>query len=124
MINFNKNSKTTNMIKWIIISILIIITLINYYYYINISFLWRIIITISLIAVIIGIIFSTKQGKTASSLIYEAKQETKKIIWPNLKETFNTTIIVIISAFIISLILWGLDNILIRFISFVTRLRI
>ncbi|QCI23556.1 preprotein translocase subunit SecE [Buchnera aphidicola] len=57
-------------------------------------------------------------------LIHETKQEIYKITWPNLTETFRTTIIVIITTFIISLILWGLDNILIRLVSFITSLRI
>ncbi|XBC40295.1 MAG: preprotein translocase subunit SecE [Buchnera aphidicola (Nurudea ibofushi)] len=124
MINFQKKCKHLNIIKWFVVGILTILTLSNHYYYINLSFPWHIITTIFLFISTISIAFLTKQGKKILLLIYEAKKETKKIIFPKLKETFHTTIIVIIATFIISLILWGLDNILIRFISFITTLRI
>ncbi|HMI77006.1 MAG TPA: preprotein translocase subunit SecE, partial [Buchnera sp. (in: enterobacteria)] len=56
--------------------------------------------------------------------IYQSKNEIKKIIWPNQKETFYTTFIVVIATICMSLILWGLDNILFRLVSFITHLRL
>ncbi|XBC43362.1 MAG: preprotein translocase subunit SecE [Buchnera aphidicola (Meitanaphis flavogallis)] len=123
IIKFYKNSYFLEIIKWFSIGTLILLTFINYYCT-NLSLLLRVIIIISLISLTIGTIYLTKQGKKFFLLIYKSKEEIKKITWPNLRETFHTTIIVIIATFIISLSLWGLDNILIRFVSFVTSLRL
>ncbi|XBC38228.1 MAG: preprotein translocase subunit SecE [Buchnera aphidicola (Floraphis choui)] len=123
IIKFWNNPRTIDIIKWFSIGILVMSALIHYYY-IHLSFILHIIITISLMTLIITITALTKKGKKIISLIHEAKKEIKKITWPSMKETFHTTIIVIIATFIMSLTLWGLDNILIRFVSFVISLRI
>lgn len=123
IIEFYKNSYFLEIIKWFSIGTLILLTFINYYCT-NLSLLLRVIIIISLISLTIGTLYLTKQGKKFFLLIYESKKEIKKITWPNLRETFHTTIIVIIATFIISISLWGLDNILIHFVSFVTSLRL
>ncbi|XBC41825.1 MAG: preprotein translocase subunit SecE [Buchnera aphidicola (Kaburagia rhusicola rhusicola)] len=123
IIEFYKNSYFLEIIKWFSIGTLILLTFINYYCT-NLSLLLRVIIIISLISLTAGILYLTKQGKKFFLLIYESKKEIKKITWPNLRETFHTTVIVIIATFIISLSLWGLDNILIQFVSFVTSLRL
>ncbi|XBC39277.1 MAG: preprotein translocase subunit SecE [Buchnera aphidicola (Nurudea shiraii)] len=120
----HKKHCISNILKLVSIGILIILILFNHYYYSSLSSLLHITITTLLISLIITIIFLTKQGKKILFLINETKKETKKIHWPHLKETFHTTIIVIIVTIVISLILWGLDNILIRVVSFFTSLRI
>ncbi|XBC42336.1 MAG: preprotein translocase subunit SecE [Buchnera aphidicola (Meitanaphis elongallis)] len=121
---FYKNLHISDKTKWFGIGILTTLMFINHYY-INLSLpLINVIINLSLASLILRIIVFTKQGKKMFRLIYEAKEEIKIITWPNLKETFYTTVIVIVTAFIISLILWGLDNILVRFISSIISLRI
>ncbi|XBC37712.1 MAG: preprotein translocase subunit SecE [Buchnera aphidicola (Meitanaphis microgallis)] len=123
-IKFYKNLHISDKTKWFSIGILTTLMFINHYY-INLSLpLINVIINLSLASLILRIIFFTKQGKRMFRLIHEAKEEIKIITWPNLKETFYTTVIVIVTAFIISLILWGLDNILVRFISSIISLRI
>ncbi|HXK00545.1 MAG TPA: preprotein translocase subunit SecE [Buchnera sp. (in: enterobacteria)] len=57
-------------------------------------------------------------------LIIESKNEIKKIIWPSKTETLYTTLIVSIATMIISLLIWGLDNILFHLVSFITNLRL
>ncbi|XBC40798.1 MAG: preprotein translocase subunit SecE [Buchnera aphidicola (Nurudea yanoniella)] len=116
--------KILNIIKWISIGILITLIFLNNYYDFNLSFTLHTIITIFLISSISVLMFSIKKWKKITLLIQETKKETKKITWPSFKETLHTTIIVIIATFLISLILWGLDNFLIRLVSFLISLRI
>ncbi|XBC41303.1 MAG: preprotein translocase subunit SecE [Buchnera aphidicola (Nurudea yanoniella)] len=116
--------KILNIIKWISIGILITLIFLNNYYDFNLSFTLHTIITIFLISSISVLMFSIKKWKKITLLIQETKKETKKITWPSFKETLHITIIVIIATFLISLILWGLDNFLIRLVSFLISLRI
>ena len=53
----------------------------------------------------------------------EARTEVRKVIWPTRQETLHTTLIVAAVTAVMSLILWGLDGILVRLVSFITGLR-
>ncbi len=44
------------------------------------------------------------------------------MIWPTRQETLHTTLIVAAVTAVMSLILWGLDGILVRLVSFITGL--
>jgi len=72
----------------------------------------------------LGMSLFTEFGKRILTLSKEATYEVKLITWPNLKETLHITCIVIIVTVLLSLILWGLDNILIILISLVTSIRL
>jgi preprotein translocase subunit SecE len=46
--------------------------------------------------------------------------EVRKVIWPTRQEAIQTTMIVLAATAFMSLILWGLDAILVRLVAFVT----
>ncbi|BAC24662.1 secE [Wigglesworthia glossinidia endosymbiont of Glossina brevipalpis] len=79
-----------------------------------------------ILIIIISIIFLssiTNKGKYVLNFIQESLKEIKKVAWPSLQETLQTTLIVSLVTVIMSLLLWGLDSLLIRAISFITSLR-
>lgn len=127
MIKITKLKKKFNILeitKWSFLSLLIIISIFCNYYCIQHSDLLRSIILTGIITLSIGMIFLTKLGKKFLMLIKDSQQEIKLITWPNLKETLHITCIVIIATILISLIIWGLDNVLIILISLITSIRL
>ncbi len=65
----------------------------------------------------------TTKGKATVAFAREARTEVRKVIWPTRQETLHTTLIVAAVTAVMSLILWGLDGILVRLVSFITGLR-
>jgi len=119
-----KKILTLTTIKWSLFITLITLSIICDYYYVHHSNLLRNLILISLITLTLGASIFTKFGKKIFILAKEATYEVKSITWPNLKETLHITCIVIIATILLSLILWGLDNILIFLISLFTSIRL
>jgi len=70
-----------------------------------------------------GMALLTKKGKASLEFAREARIEMRKVIWPTRHETLQTTLIVALITLVMSLILWGIDSILVRLISFITGLR-
>ncbi len=68
--------------------------------------------------------FMDHKGKATLAFAREARVEMRKVIWPTRQETLQTTLIVAAVTAVMSLILWGLDGILVRLVSFITSLRL
>jgi preprotein translocase subunit SecE len=110
-------------IKWLSILILLFISfLINYYLYTT-KFFIRLCIFIFLGIFSIKIFLCTKQGKYIFSHIKSLQREIEKIAFPKYKDTLYTTLIVMVITIIMSLILWALDNIILRLITMIIGLR-
>ena len=86
--------------KWIIVAVLLIVAIVG-------NFLYR------------DIMLAVR----ALAVVREARTEVRKVIWPTRQETLHTTLIVAAVTAVMSLILWGLDGILVRLVSFITGLR-
>ncbi|QJC29619.1 preprotein translocase subunit SecE [Enterobacteriaceae endosymbiont of Plateumaris pusilla] len=123
-LRFKGSKHILNFLKWTISLFLFISIIVYDYLYQNVEFPIRIIIICPILILIIFIILSTDKGKKIFLFIRESRIETRKVIWPTYKETLHITSIVIIITLIISIIIWGLDNILIYLISFLTNMRL
>ena len=47
--------------------------------------------------------------KRIKSFMFEVKAETKRVTWPNRKEVYGTTIVVLIAVFIFAIFLYIVD---------------
>ncbi|QFQ32789.1 preprotein translocase subunit SecE [Buchnera aphidicola (Aphis fabae)] len=119
-----KKFKNIEKIKWIFICINFILCILIDYYFSKINFFIRISLIFFLISCTIGILISTEKGKSILLYVNASKSEMKKIIWPKYKETLYTTLIIIFVTIFMSLLLWGLDNIIFRLIAFIINLRL
>ena len=76
-----------------------------------------------LLVAALAVAAQTNQGKKALSFFAEARTELRRIVWPTRPETMQTTLIVMGVTVVTSLILWGLDSIIVSLINFLTDLR-
>jgi len=109
--------------KWSIVFVLLIVTIIGNYYYRDVSLLLRVLAVLIIIVIAGAVVLVTAKGKATIAFAREAHTEIRKVIWPTRQETMQTTLVVAAVTTIMSLILWGLDNILVRLVSFITSLR-
>lgn len=125
--NTNKDTKNKkcnfDKIKWILSIIFFVIAISGNYYFKEYNSIFRIII-VFIIIIISGIpILLTKKGKLILVFLREARFEIRKVIWPTKQETIQTTLIIAAVTSLMALILWGLDSILVRFVSFIIGLK-
>ncbi|WP_411360540.1 preprotein translocase subunit SecE [Pseudidiomarina salilacus] len=116
-------SSSFDSIKWIVaIALLAAAVLGNYYYGETVSILYRAIGVVLLVAFAGIIAGMTGKGRRFRSFAKESRTEVRRVVWPSRQEATQTTIIVVIATAIVSLILWGMDAILVRVVGFFTGL--
>ena len=117
------SGRSLEVLKWIAVSILLVVAIVGNYYYRDFSLPLRALVVVLIIAIAGGIALITVQGKSTVAFAREARIEVRKVIWPTRQEALHTTLIVAAVTAVMSLILWGLDGILVRVVSFITGLR-
>jgi len=118
-----KTGRTTNVgdiIRWIAVAILLVLGLAANYYFVQLPLPLRLAGWIVLSIILLLIIFLTQQGKAVWKFYKEARIELRKVVWPTRHETFQTTLIVIAMVIVLSVLLWGIDTILLWAVSKLT----
>ncbi|KYP97161.1 preprotein translocase subunit SecE [Sodalis-like endosymbiont of Proechinophthirus fluctus] len=111
------------VVKWLVVAILLMIAIVGNYFYRNYNLPLRALAVVLIIAIAGGVAMMTAKGKSTVAFAYEARTELRKVIWPTRQETLHTTLIVAAVTAVMSLILWGLDGVLVLVVSFITGLR-
>ncbi|WP_339038276.1 preprotein translocase subunit SecE [Serratia symbiotica] len=110
-------------VKWLIVAILLVVAIVGNYYYRDLSLPLRELAVVLAITVAGAVALMTTKGKAIVAFAREARTEVRKVIWPTRQETLHTTLIVAAVTAVMSMILWGLDGVLVRLVSFITGLR-
>lgn len=110
-------------VKWLIVAILLMVAIVGNYFYRDVSLPLRVLSVLFIITIAGGVGLMTVKGKSIVAFAREARIEVRKVIWPTSQETFYTTLVVSAVTIFMSLVLWGLDGIIVRIVSFVTDLR-
>ncbi|EFL91338.1 preprotein translocase subunit E [Candidatus Regiella insecticola LSR1] len=118
-----RNRSGMEAIKWLFVAILLVAAIVGNYYYRDISLPLRALAVVIIIALAGALALVTVKGKASVGFAREARTEMRKVIWPTRQEALQTTLIVAVVTAVMSLILWGLDGILIHLVSFITGLR-
>lgn len=117
------NGRGLEVLKWLGVVVLLVAAVAGNSYYRDVSLPLRALAVVVLMAAAAGIALLTTKGKATLAFAREARTEVRKVIWPTRQETLHTTLIVAAVTAVMSLILWGLDGILVRLVSFITGLR-
>ncbi|AEW44834.1 preprotein translocase IISP family, membrane subunit [Serratia symbiotica str. 'Cinara cedri'] len=111
-------------VKWFIIAMLLLVAIVGNYYYRDLSLpLHALAVMLIMIFASIVMALMTAKGKLIIAFTREARTEVRKVIWPTCQETLHTTLIIAAVTVVMSIILWGLDGVLVRLVSFITGLR-
>jgi|UniRef100_A0A486XT22 preprotein translocase subunit SecE len=110
-------------IKWLLVFVILSLAVVGNYIY-ELGALERAVAIVVLVIVAGVIAGQTNKGKTFINFAKESRTEVRKVVWPTRQETMQTTLVVLVATVIMGLILWGLDGILLRVVSFLTGLGI
>lgn len=117
-------SKGANTFLWILALVVIAAAAVgNIYFATRLATPIRIVGVIVTILIALGIAAITNQGTKAVSFFKNSKAELRRITWPTRPEAMQTTLIIFAVTIVVSLILWGLDSIIVSIIGFFTNLR-
>jgi preprotein translocase subunit SecE len=110
-----KNGSMLDIVFWVLaLALLIGATLINQYlpaYWAPANNVWiRVGAIVASIILALIFLYATHQGKAFVGLLKDARIELRRVTWPSKPETISTTWQVLAVVVIMSLILWGFDN--------------
>lgn len=91
------------------------------YYFAEASALMRVggILASGLLAV--GLIWRTSSGRKFLSFWQDAVVELRKVVWPTRKETLQSTMAVVTMVFIMGLVLWSIDSVLVKLVGWIIK---
>jgi len=118
----SENSKSSlDWLKWTI-TVLLLVAVIggNYVYGEQTHVVLRIAVLLLLAVLAFVSAAFTEKGKTFLTFAKDARLEVRKVVWPTRQETMQTTLIILVVSTIVGLILWGLDGVFVRLVSFIT----
>jgi len=96
-------------IKFSFAFILTAVSIGGFYYFGDQSLLLRVVGLLVMASVVVAIALQTQAGKSAWAFIGDARMEVRKVVWPTMKETRQTTLVVLAMVVVIAIILWLVD---------------
>ena len=120
-VNSENSTSSLDWVKWTITIVLLAVVIVgNYLYGEQVHVVARIAILLLLAALALLSAAFTEKGKTFVGFAKDSRLEVRKVVWPTRQETVQTTLIILVVSTIAGLILWGLDGIFVRVVSFIT----
>ena len=108
-----------DFLKWVIVAIFLAAAIVGNHYFAEQSLLIRVVAILVAASIAFLVAATTTKGKTAFGFAKEARVEARKVVWPTRQETIQTTLIIMLAVAVMSLLLWGIDSILVKIVAFV-----
>ncbi len=100
--------------------LILLVGIVSYYYLVQVSILFRVLMVLASVVVSLIIFFQTQRGKTLWEFFQGSRVEIKKVIWPTRQETFQTTLTVFVFVLIMGIFFWLLDFLLLFLTNTIT----
>ncbi len=113
-------SNALDMVKWLVVIALLGGLVTANTMYNEISVLYRALAAVAVVVIAAFIAATTTKGSAFLTFAKESRMEVRKVVWPSRQEANQTTLIVLVATLIMALILWGIDGIMVRLVSFIT----
>ncbi|MEM8769955.1 MAG: preprotein translocase subunit SecE [Pseudomonadota bacterium] len=104
------SSQALDWLKWIVVFGILGGGIFGNWFYGEQSLLYRVLALLALGTVAFLVAIQTERGRSAWTLIKEARGEIRRVVWPTWEETTQTTMVVLVLVLIFALILWLLDT--------------
>ena len=107
-----------DIFKWIIVAAFLVAAIVGNHYFSEQSLLIRVVAILVAVSIAMLVAATTEKGKTALGFAKEARVEARKVVWPTRQETVQTTLIIMVAVAVMSLLLWGIDAVLVKIVAF------
>ena len=98
--------------KLLLASLILVSGIFAYYYYPDVSVLWRALGVLVAFLAALGVVMTTWHGQLLNQFIHGARIELRKVVWPTREEMIQTTAIVLVFALLGGVFFWLLDLVL------------
>ena len=115
-----QQSSLLDTVKLIGSVVILLVGIFSYYYLIQISILFRVLMVLASAVVSLVIFFQTQRGKVLWEFFQSSRIEIKKVIWPTKQETLQTTLTVFVFVLIMGIFFWLLDFLLLFLTTAIT----
>ena len=92
----------------------------GFYYFEQLPAVVRWLIMLASAGVAIGIAYLTTRGKALFDFVRGSSVEVRRVVWPNRKETLQTTLVILIVVLLLAVLLWGVDAVLLKGVRLLT----
>lgn len=106
------------ILKWVIVVAFLAAAIVGNQYFSEQSLLIRVVAILVAASIAFLVAATTTKGKAALGFAKEARVEARKVVWPTRQETVQTTLIIMVAVAFMSLLLWGIDALLVRIVAF------
>lgn len=122
-LNTEPQKANWDSLKWGFIFLLIVAGLWANYHFSQVEWALRLAGWIILACLSAAIVLQTAVGRHTWLFVKQARGELRKVAWPARQETIQTTMIIVGMVVLTSLILWGIDSILLWIVQMLTGQR-
>lgn len=108
-----------DILKWVVVALFLAAAIVGNQYFAEQSLLIRVVAILVAAAIAFLVAATTTKGKAALGFAKESRVEARKVVWPTRQETIQTTLIIMLAVSVMSLLLWGIDGILVQLVAFI-----
>jgi preprotein translocase subunit SecE len=113
-------SSGLDTVKLVVSGIMLIAGIWAFYYFAAYSLLLRVIGLLVIAGGAAAIALTSDPGRQLWRFALDSRMEVRKVVWPSRQETMQTTLIVVVMVFILGLVLWLFDPILMAILRLLT----
>lgn len=113
-------SNTMDTVKLSLSVLVLLAGVFGFYYFETEALLFRVLGLLALVAVALGIIYTTNVGQSVVGFARESRIEVRKVVWPTRQETVQTTLMVIVAVILLGITLYFIDWVLLEAVQYLT----
>ncbi len=114
----NQGLKSDNIL-WGLAALLISSGIVGQYIFASQSLLIRIVALLVVTALSVALVARTQFARKSWAYWLDCLVELRKVVWPTKQETIQSTIAVLAMVFIMGIVLWSIDAVLVRVMAWV-----
>jgi preprotein translocase subunit SecE len=121
VVNMESQSPKVETTLWVIAATLLTLAVGAQYYFASQSLLLRAIGMLVAVGAAVALVARTSLARKFWNYWQDSVVELRKVVWPTKQETIHSTIAVLVMVFIMGLVLWSIDAVLVRFMAWIIR---
>lgn len=121
VVNMENQSTKVDSLLWVIAVVLLACGIGGQYFFASQSLLLRAVGLSLAVILSVALIAGTQLGRKIRSIWQESVVELRKVVWPTKQETIHSTLAVLAMVFVMAIVLWSIDAVLVRAVAWVIR---
>jgi len=113
-------SSGVDTVKLVVSATIIVVGIWAFYFFASYSLLLRVVGLLALSGGAVAVALTSQPGRRLWRFASDARMEVRKVVWPTRQETIQTTLIVMVMVFLLGVLLWLFDLVLMAILRFLT----